>query len=806
MKVFLSLIKHLLVIAGFALISLIYFSPVLSGDVPFQGDIINYRSMAKQQTDFRAAYEEEPYWTDRAFIGMPTYQLGARYAYDAMDKLDQLIRFLPRPADYLFLYFFSFYLLMLILKIDWRLSALGAIAFGFSTYLVIILGVGHNAKAHAIGYMPLLLGGAFLCFKKKYLAGFLLTAVAMGLELHANHFQMTYYLFLLIGLLVVFYAVIAVNKQQISAFLKSTAVLVVAALLGLSTNASQLLSTQEYTPFSTRGSNDISIDPSGKDRPESSGLSYDYITEYSYGITESLNLIIPRAMGGGSRENIGEDSAFYAFLRKMGVPAKQALEFAEAAPTYWGDQSIVEAPAYVGISVFFLAVLAFLILRGPIKWWLFAGIVMALLLSYGKNLDALSRFFVEYFPLYNKFRAVSSIQVIIELCVPLLAILGLSEWIKNIDNAQRFKALKQAGMYFGGFLILLLLFRNSLFDFVSENDAFFRENYGIGFVNALVEDRQAMLTNDLLRGLLLVAAVVGVLFLSLKEKINHSLLIIVLAVIISIDLVSIDRNYVNNDDFVAQNTWDNYYQPNEADQLILKDTTDFRVLDLSTSPFNSSRASYFHKSVGGYHGAKPFRAQNLYDFYLSKNHLPVINMLNVKYFIGRDDSGIFTEQNPEAFGSAWFIETLQKVEHANAAILALDSITTTLAIAEPEVVNRVNITQFVKDSTAQIGLKEHRANRLVYEFSTPTPAFAVFSEMYYPQGWHAYINGKEVPIYKVNYLLRGLEVSETSGEIVFEFKPEIVETGQRIALAGNILLGICLLFGGFYYFKRNPST
>ncbi|MDT8347750.1 MAG: hypothetical protein RQ756_08095, partial [Flavobacteriaceae bacterium] len=705
-----------------------------------------------------------------------------------------------------FLYFFSFYLLMLILKVDWRLAALGAIAFGFSTYLVIILGVGHNAKAHAIGYMPLLLGGVFLCLKKRYITGFLLTAIAMGLELHANHFQMTYYLFLLIGLLVLFYAVTAFKEQQFNAFLKSLGVLMAALLLGLSTNASQLLSTREYSQFSTRGSNDISITVSGEEQPTSTGLDYDYITEYSYGITESLNLIIPRAMGGGSREYIGEDSAFYAFLRKMGVPPKQAIEFAEAAPTYWGDQTIVEAPAYLGISVVFLAVLAFLLLRGPTKWWLITGIALALLLSYGKNFDLLTRFFVDYVPFYNKFRAVSSIQVIIELCLPILAILGLSAWIKSTDKEQQFKALKQVGMYFGGFLVLLLLAKNTIFDFVGENDAFFRENYGIGFVNALAEDRQAMFTNDLLRGLAIIAVVFGALFLSVQEKINHTLLVVVLALVISIDLVGIDRNYVNNEDFVAASTWENYFQPNEADQVILKDTSDFRVLDLSANPFNSSRASYFHKSVGGYHGAKPYRAQNIYAFYLSKNHLPVINMLNVKYFIGRDDSGIFTEQNPDAFGSAWFVEGLQQVENANAALLALDSITTAVAFAEAAVVDRVQNSRFAKDSTAQIVMKEHRANRLVYEFSTPNPAFAVFSEMYYPHGWQAFVNGKEVPIYQVNYLLRGLEVPEASGEIVFEFNPEVVKTGSTIALASNILLGICLLLGGFFYFKRKPST
>ncbi|HKL35426.1 MAG TPA: hypothetical protein VJ899_03975, partial [Salegentibacter sp.] len=377
-------LPHLLVLVGFVIVSLFYFSPVLEGKKIFQSDIVQYIGMAKEQNDFRDQTGQEPYWTDSAFGGMPTFQLGAYYPHNYVKKLDSVLRFLPRPADYLFLYFIGFYILLLCLKLDFRLAFLGALAFGFSTYLIIILGVGHNAKAHAIAYMPMVLGGIILTFRQKYLWGFLLLSLAMALQIGANHFQMTYYLLLLVIVLGISYLIDAYRKNILPKFFKALGVMVVAVILAIGANATNLLATQEYTAHSTRGDTGLTISPDGSDKP-AAGLTFNYITEYSYGIMESLNLFIPRFMGGSNAEDIGKDAEIYDSLIKLGASPVQAADFAENAPTYWGDQPYVGAPAYIGATVLFLFIFALYLVRGRLKWWVVGGSVIALILSWGKN-------------------------------------------------------------------------------------------------------------------------------------------------------------------------------------------------------------------------------------------------------------------------------------------------------------------------------------------------------------------------------------------------------------------------------------
>ncbi|HEX9827779.1 MAG TPA: hypothetical protein VGA80_14365, partial [Flavobacteriaceae bacterium] len=409
-----KVLSHLLIVLGFIVVSLAYFNPVLKGKSIFQSDIMHYIGMSKQQNDFRAKTGEETYWTNSAFGGMPTYQLGAKYPNNYTKKLDTALRFLPRPADYLFLYFIGFYILLLVLKVDFKLAALGALAFGFSTYLIIILGVGHNSKAHAIAYMPLVLSGILLTFRKKYVLGFLLTAIAMALEIGANHFQMTYYLMLLVIVLGIVYLIDAYKKKELSQYFKSVGLLLVAVVLSVGLNATNIMATQDYVKHSTRGKSELTINPDGSPKTISSGLDKDYITEYSYGKLESFNLFIPRFLGGGSYEDVGKESASYDYFLGLGASPVQALDQTKQIPTYWGDQPIVEAPAYIGAVVLFLFVLALFLVKGRLKWWLVGGAMLSLLLSYGKNLPFLTDLFIDYVPLYNKFRAVSSIQVILE--------------------------------------------------------------------------------------------------------------------------------------------------------------------------------------------------------------------------------------------------------------------------------------------------------------------------------------------------------------------------------------------------------
>ncbi|MFV8225704.1 YfhO family protein [Christiangramia aquimixticola] len=799
-------LPHLLVLTGFILLSLFYFNPVLQGKEIYQSDIIQYIGMAKEQNDFREQTGEEPYWTDSAFGGMPTYQLGAHYPHNYVKKLDSLLRFLPRPADYLFLYFLGFYILLLSLKLDYRTAFVGAIAFGFSTYLIIILGIGHNAKAHAIAYMPMVLAGIISIFRHRNIWSFLLLAVAMALEIQANHFQMTYYLLLLVIVLGIVYLIDAFKKDLIGDYFKAIGIMVLAVVIAMATNATNLMATSEYAEFSTRGKSELTITPNGEPK-EDSALSYDYITEYSYGILESFNLMVPRFMGGGSSENIGEDSHIYNAILKMGASPVQAKEFAESAPTYWGDQPFVGAPAYIGASVIFLFILALFLVKGRLKWWIVGGSILALILSWGKNwfggTNPITNFFIDYVPSYDKFRAVSSIQVLLELCLPLLAIVGVHKlFSEKIANDDKLKALKFSGMIGGGLLLFFLLI-SSAFDFAGNNDSFYREQFGMEFMNALKEDRKAIFTSDVLRSLLLVGVSIGLIWAFLKTKISRNVLTAGLGLVIVFDLVGVDLRYVNSEDFVQARQMEQPYQRYEADTRILQDTTHFRVFDVSGSPFNTGRTSYFHNAIGGYHAAKPGRIQDLYDFYLSRNNMQVLSMLNAKYFIVPAEDGIQAQQNPNAFGNAWAVEKIKWTGNQNEEILALEKVNLkNTAVVNSKFQEQVS-NDFVYDPDFIIELKSQQPNELVYDYKADSAQFVVFSENYYQPGWQAYIDGEKVPHIQANYVLRAMNVPAGKHQITFKFEPEVIHTGSTITLVSSILLGLILIGGlGIEYKKR----
>ena len=799
---FKKLLPHIIIIVGFVVVALAYFNPVLQGKQIFQSDIMQYIGMAKQQNDFREATGEETYWTNSAFGGMPTYQLGAHYPNNYIKKLDHTLRFLPRPADYLFLYLAGFYILLLVLKVDYKLAALGALAFGFSTYLIIILGVGHNAKAHAISYMPLVLSGILLTFQKRYIYGFLLTTIALGLELSANHYQMTYYLMLLVLVLGIVYLIDAYKKQMLPHFFKAVGILVVAVIFSIGLNATNIMATQEYVKESTRGKSELTINPDGSPKELSSGLDREYITAYSYGIPETFNLFIPRFMGGGSYEDVGKDSETYEYFKALGATPVQALNEAKQTPTYWGKQPIVEAPAYVGAVIIFLFVLALFLVKGRLKWWLVAGTIMSLLLSYGKNLGFLTDLFIDYFPLYNKFRAVSSIQVILELCIPVLAIFGLVKLFSDFNKKEeKLKALKYTTVITGGIALILLLFKGSLFEFVGGNDGRYIQAYGQGFIDAVKTDRRSLFVNDTLRTLVLVLLSAGVIWLFLNKKLSEKLVVVVFAVLILFDLVLVDRRYVNNDDFVSAIQVQKPYQASPVDIEIQKDKSHYRVFDLTTS---STKPSYFHNSLNGYNAAEMRRYKSVFNFYIAQNHLGVLNMLNTKYIIAQDEEGeTVPYTNTDANGNAWFISELEELPNANKEIMALDSLNTNLKAVYTGFEGLSK--SFNIDSLASINLVDYKPNYLKYESSNSNDGFAVFSENYYAHGWNAYIDGTIVPHIRVNYILRGLQIPAENHTIEFKFEPQVITTGSSIAMASSIVLVLLLIGGLFFEFKKNNS-
>ena len=796
---------HLVSLLVFIITALLYFHPVLKGEKLSQSDITQHIGMAKEVNDYRTTTGSEPYWAESAFSGMPTYQIGTYFPHDYLSYLDRLIRFLPRPADYLFLYFLGFYIMLLAFKVDWKLAIMGSLAFGFSTYLMIIFGAGHNAKAHAIAYMPLVLAGVIYVFKKQYLLGFTLTGLATALEIKANHPQMTYYLLFAIFILGIIELIEAIKKKKITQFASQSLLIIIAMLLAVGVNSTRLMATKEYSDFSTRGNTALTINLDGTPKEVTSGLSKDYITQFSYGISETFNLLIPRYMGGGTVERLDKNSSTYKHVSSIAGP-RQAEGFIKQVYTYWGDQLIVEAPAYVGAVIVFLFFLGVFLVKGKFKYWLLATTVFSIAMSWGRNFEVLTNFFIDYVPLYNKFRAVSSFQVIAELCFPLLGILAIKEFFSSkILKEQKQEALKKAFYVTGGLIFIGLFYAVAFSPFEGLRDANYAQYEGL--LDAVKADRQSMLYSDSFRSLTLISLSFGILWLFSKQRFNKTKAIIGFSLLILFDLVQVNLRYVNEDDFKQARKIDKPFTASNADLQILRDKTHYRVANFAGDPFQDGRTSYFHKSIGGYHAAKMGRYQDLIEFQLQKQNMQIYNMLNVKYFIIPSDNGKEeAQQNPDANGNAWFVNEVQYVKTANEEIKALDSLNTkkVAILKDHNSYGFENSRKYDIDSLATIKLTKYSLNALSYESFSNQNGFAVFSEIYYKDGWNAYIDGELKPHLNVNYVLRGLEIPAGKHSIEFRFEPKVIQTGSTISLLSYVFLLLIPL--GWFFYDKNKAT
>ena len=774
-------LTHLVCVLILTLISVTYFYPVLSNKSIQQSDISQFSGMSKQIVDHRENFNEEPYWLDNAFLGMPSYQVSAKYPFDLLYYIDQAVRFLPRPADYLFLYLLSFYFLIISLNINYRYALFGAIAFGFSTYLIIILGVGHNTKALALGYLPFVVAGFLMILRGNYLKGFLISSLFLGLQVHANHYQMTYYTLIMLLVLVLVHYYDFLKSKELKKIYKSFFVFISVGLLALLMNSPSLLATKEYSEFSTRSKSDITINADGSAKESLSGLDKEYITEYSYGVLESLNLIFPRFMGGGSSERIREDSKLMNFIRSL--DANQAQQVYQYSKVYWGNQPIVAAPAYIGISLFFIFLLSILLVNDLNRKWILIAISISLFLSWGKNFSFLTDLMIDYFPLYDKFRAVSSIQIIIEFCIPLFAVMGLSKFFSNnTKEVQKLNSLKYASVFLVSLILVFYFFGTSILDFKSDFEIFSQYPE---ILNLLIEERQYVFKSDVLRSLIIVVCCSITFYLFVKKIIKKDLTFLIITLIVIFDLWIVDKNYVNSDQFVKKSLVEIPFQKTIADKAILKDDSDFRVFE-PMGGFSNARTSYFHKSIAGYHAAKPKRIQNLYDFYISKNNFDVLNMLNVKYIIqNSEDNPLGVTRNPNNLGNAWFVENIINVKNSDEELLELKNIdlSNTCLSQNTEIIN----TSFQLNETNEIKLISRKANQLIYSSKTDSNQFAVFSEAFYNNGWQAYVDNKPVSHFKVNYLLRGMEMPKGTHEIKFEFKPEVINTGFYLSLLSYLI-------------------
>tara|TARA_A200000113_G_scaffold103968_1_gene93426 strand:+ start:1737 stop:4157 length:2421 start_codon:yes stop_codon:yes gene_type:complete len=779
-----EILSHFIYISSFSLLSLFVFYPILQGKKIMQSDTQQYLAMSKQLRDYRIDNDEELYWIDNAYCGIPTYQLGAKYPFDILTPIHKILKFLPHPCYMIFIYMLGFYVFILSLGFKNRFAFFGAICYGLSTYLLIIIQVGHNTKAVALGYLPFVFASLNYIFKNKSIWPLTLLSLFTALEIRANHYQITYYMFILIGIFMSFKLFKSLKDKELKYFGFKTMKIFFSIMIALGLNATSLFSTYEYSKYSTRGKSDIRIDESGRVLETNDGLSYEYITQFSMGIFESLNIIIPRISGGSSSEDLGVDSNFYNEIRNLGLSPSQSSIFSSNVPTYWGDQPILEAPPYVGITVVFLSFFTIFISSIRKKYiWIYMGIVLSLLLSWGKNFDFLTKIFIEYFPLYSKFRAVSSIQIILEFCFPVLATIGLYSFFE-IPRNKSFPALIKT---FLSFLIVLVIIYLSSFtlSFSSSMDTYYGEIFGPDIMQLIKKTRLDIYKNDVLRGVFLITIVFTTFLLFLKNKISDRLTFILILFLVLFDLIDVSNRYLDRDLFLKPSRINRFYKENSADKQILKDTSHFRVFQ-PNSTMQNARASFFHNSVGGYHGAKPRRLEQFYKLFLQSKKTSLLDILNVKYVIEEKDGSVNAIENPKNLGIAWFAEKIIFEENPDSIymnLLKFDLRKT--AIIENKKNDSIRYSN--ERRISQIELLKNKPNEKIYNIKSNKPGFVVFSEMFYP-GWKAEINNREVELYKVNFILRGLFVPKGDNKIKFYFEPSSIKYGSIIQIFSIIIL------------------
>ena len=774
---------HIIIIILFALISFAYFSPLIEGKSIDGHDIKTWIGMSKEISDFRDSSGTEALWTNSMFSGMPAYQISVKYSSNLVRYIDKVITLgFPRPANILFLYLLGFYLLLLSLKVDYRIAAVGAIAYAFSSYFFIIIQAGHMTKAHAIAYLPMVVASVIYTYRGKLLLGGVLTALTVALELYSNHLQITYYLIFILIFIGLYQLFHDYNTKNLPSFFKRSAVLILAALLATGTCFTRLKTTMDYGKDSTRGKSELTNNIENKTK----GLDKDYATQWSYGIAETMTLLIPNFHGGASQGELSTDSETYNALKR----SPNAKKIIKNLPLYWGDQPIVSGPTYAGAIVIFLFLLSLFLLKGRFKYWILTLTILSIFLAWGKNFMPLTELFLDFFPGYNKFRAVSMILIVAEFTLPLLAFLAFNNFIfSDANKLSKIKSLKNAFFVTGGITLLFSLAPNMFFDFVGVNDSVLASN---GWpVEALQSDRASMLSSDAWRSFFFVSLAFLSLFLFIKNKVSSNNIILVFAVLLLLDMWTINKRYLNDSHFIRSSKIKTPYKATQADNYILSDNDpNFRVFNQSVSTFNDASTSYFHKSIGGYHGAKLKRYQELIDSHISKGNMQVLNMLNTKYFILQTGK---VNINPNVLGNVWFIKDVKIVENADDEILALNDFdASSIAVIDKRFQSFLG--EFSEDSSSNIKLDEYQPNYLRYSSVSTKNQIAVFSEVYYDKGWNSYIDGELVSHFRANYILRAMNIPKGNHTIEFRFEPEIFKIGERISLASSILLIISLIF------------
>ncbi|MEA1847370.1 hypothetical protein U9K52_00475 [Chryseobacterium sp. MHB01] len=810
----------------FIVLAFLYSTPVFTGKQLFQHDIVQYRGGAKELIDYRADTGKETYWSDSMFGGMPTYQMGSRFKGDFIKNIDSALNSFPRPVNYIFMLFAGFFLLGMVAVRNWKYALLGATFFGLSTYFYIAIAAGHNGKINTIEYFAPLLAGILLVYiRRQYIWGFIVTALFMGLQIAANHPQMTYYLFLALGFLFLSELIRAIQKKiPMKHFLVSSGIIAAACIIGVGMNSQRIMANSEYVKETVRGKQILTND---SHTGGNSGMDKESMLMWSYGKLETLNLFIPRLMGGGSQEPEGKEMMNRVqelVQENVGSQAEMdRISKGFGSLTYWGDQPGTSGPAYQGAIVCFLALLGFFFAWKKYRYWILGATVLTIFLAWGSNFMALSDFFIDFVPFYNKFRAPSSILVVVELLFPLIAIIGLYRFFKDNELTQEYK--QKILLYVGGgtlgFVLILLIFGKSLLGFHTENEKTYLPPFLLDYLS---EERFKLFRIDALKAFIYVAIAAGVLFMVLKQKLNHNIALVIIGVVSLFDLWTVNKRYLNDDNYVDKIFAENPFQTESSDLMaekvqgnpnlepILanvnvnktletiaeKDKTHYRIFNNILGTFSETNTSYFKSSIGGYHAVKLRRYDDVINEYfqiMDSVRVPnILNLLNAKYLVLGGPEQPQAIANPKANGNAWFVSDLQFVESPNQEIKSIgviDSKKTAVIAASDKKYFEGKTVQ--ADPTAFINLTNYQPNELEFKSQSKTPQLAVFSEIYYPHGWKFFIDEKEVPYIKADYLLRAVHVPAGKHDIRMVFEPEVIEKGKWISL---ICFGLFILLSG----------
>ncbi|PMD96517.1 hypothetical protein BWI97_12020 [Siphonobacter sp. BAB-5405] len=816
-----KLLPHLLALLVLFVLAALYASPNLQGKVLGMHDIQQAQAGAQELNEFYKATGRWALWTNSMFSGMPAYMVAGDYPYTFVGKTVAVtLLIIPETIRIVFLMMLGMYVLLTTMGVRRWLAVLGAVAFAFGSYNMIFIKAGHVSKMYALAYMPGILAGVMLALRGRYWIGGAVTALFLCLELASNHLQITYYFGLALVPYIIMEAVVQIKEGRLKNLITTGIVLAVSAAIGIGSYGGRLLVTLDYTKETTRGKTELTLakpTQPGQAAPTAeattapqNGLDRSYAFEYSYGVGETLTLLIPRVYGGATVEPLTDGSDTYKLLVQRGLDPTQAKQIVENGMyTYWGDLPINGGPAYAGAVLIFLAVLGMFIVQHRIKWWVLGATILMLFIAWGKNFAAFGDFMFDHFPLYNKFRAVTMTLSIIQFLLALLAVLAIEVLLTRKPSFAEIKTgLIASFALTGGLALLLWLVGPSILELRKPNEStmlgqmFGDPAFGPDILRALIEDRGSILRADALRTLIFIVLAAGLVWLYVTNKVKEMVLVVALIALTYFDLFFIDKRYFNNDDFTTKRQAQERIAPSPVDEQILQDKSlSYRVMDNRSNFMSDATASYFHKSLGGYHAAKLKRYSELMEYALPKNFMGVINMLNAKYVIQRDPQSNqdVAQQNPEALGNAWFVQNYRLVPDANAEMTALQTLNPkqTAVIDQRYAGDLKGLTTIQYDSTNTIQLVAYQPDQLKYESKAKSEQLAVFSEIFYKGNtdWKSYIDGKEVPHIRVNYLLRGLRIPAGTHTIEFKFDPPVWKTGMTIDLISNIALILLIVAG-----------